>query len=283
MAVPNSALPRSAKAGTELVTGEKTNAAGQPLLQRLAAVAPRVLPGLALGLAGVYIISIVAQKWSWWMMVPGTLPTTVGDISTLFAPLLAIAIAIERMLETAFDWYEQRVRSVADVLQKRGDAALDWIEKEYRAAYEAVTQAATAYAANPQQAASTQAANAASGNAAGAAPSSWDVLTAARAQLNEAEQHLHAWVEAPEYKSLKRSISIWIGLAAGVIIAFSVDDLRMLQLLGLHTPRVFDALLTGLAIGAGSGPMHQLIGILQHSKGVLESLAKDIGISQGSK
>ena len=42
----------------------------------------------------------------------------------------------------------------------------------------------------------------------------------------------------------------------------------------MGVPRIFDMLITGFVLGAGSGPLHSLIGILQSAKDTLANLGK---------
>jgi len=177
-----------------------------------------------------------------------------GDYASVLAPLLAVSVAIERLLETAFNWYEQSVQTVADVLTGPR-TGLDWVRKELQDAYdaaEAVAGSIGATVANSQ---------------------ALEVLNAAEARLARAEQRLTAWTKAPEYVAFKRALSIAVGLFVGLEVAVS-SDLGMLRLIGFPMPRFIDMVVTGLVIGSGPGPMHSLIGILQGGKDSLENLAQ---------
>jgi hypothetical protein len=59
---------------------------------------------------------------------------------------------------------------------------------------------------------------------------------------------------------------------AGLVVAI-LGDLGMLRALALPAPRLIDMLMTGLVIGAGPGPMHSLIGMLQSGKDAISNLA----------
>ena len=185
--------------------------------------------------------------------IAARLPETVGELASVLAPLLAVAVAIERLLETVFSWYEQSVKSVADVMGKAEDS-LDWIEQELVAAYDAAAQAAASAGVN-------------------AKPEDLKALDLAEQRLAKAEDRLLNWVKAPEYVTWKKSISIWVGLLVGLEVTV-LGDLGMLHTIGLPAPRLLDMLITGLVIGAGPGPMHSLIGMLQGGKDALEKLAQ---------
>jgi hypothetical protein len=69
----------------------------------------------------------------------------------------------------------------------------------------------------------------------------------------------------------KQLLFIWLALFLGLVVAV-LSDTGVFALLQVSIPRVFDMLVTGLVIGAGSGPTHSLIGILQRAKNALENL-----------
>ena len=59
----------------------------------------------------------------------------------------------------------------------------------------------------------------------------------------------------------------------GMIVAV-IGDLGMLRYIGIASPRIIDMVMTGLIIGSGPGPMHDLIGILQGSRNAIGNLAE---------
>lgn len=189
---------------------------------------------------------------TWLIQVP-QLPEALGDFATVLAPLLAISVAIERLLETAFNWYEQSLRTVADILVAPREA-LDWIGREYQEAYEATEEAAKTVGVEPSQ-------------------ESLQVLEIAENRLAKAEERLRGWTTAPEYLAWKRALCIWFGLLTGLVVSV-LGDLKMLNYIGVPAPRFVDMIVTGLVIGSGPGPMHDLIGILQGGKNALNSLAE---------
>lgn len=208
---------------------------------------------LGAGLLAAVLRSLIEpEKLLWLAAIQSPLPVR-GNLSDILAPLLAVSVAIERLLETAFDAFEQSTRSAADVLKTPAEL-LDWIGREYQQAYLAAAEAAEAVRLK-------------------ATPMAMRKLEEAEERLSQAESRLRSWVEAPEYKAWKRALTIWVGLLAGLLVAIG-GDLGMLRLMGMPAPRLIDLLITGLVIGAGPGPMHALIGILQSGKTAVDNLAE---------
>jgi len=214
---------------------------------------------MSLILAGIR--SIPEQGGMTWLFYIPALPKPIGDLSLFLAPLLAISVAIERLLETIFDTYEQSIRAAADVLAAPADT-LDWIGREYQEAYEAAKKAADTVGVD-------------------AAPASMDLLAAAEQRLAKAEERLRSWTGSPEYVAWKRALSIWVGLSVGLVVSI-LGDLGMMHTIGIPIPRLLDMMVTGLVIGAGPGPMHSLIGILQNGKDALGNLS-DLARSKSIK
>lgn len=209
---------------------------------------------LALAVATALVRAMSGGHGLGWLLQIPEAAKVAGDYATILAPLLAVSVAIERLLETAFNWYEQSVQTVADVLAGPR-TGLDWVRKELQDAYDAAQAVANSIGATV---ASSQA---------------LEVMNAAEARLAKAEQRLSGWTKAPEYVAFKRALSIGIGLFVGLEVAVS-GDLGMLHLIGFPVPRFMDMVVTGLVIGAGPGPMHSLIGILQGGKDSLQKLAE---------
>jgi hypothetical protein len=207
---------------------------------------------LVLALLLAVLRSIPEQGFVLWLFYIPPLPKVVGDVSTLLGPLVAVSVAIERLLETLFDTYEQSVRSVADIISAPVDT-LDWVGREYKDAYEAAADAAKTVGVN-------------------AAPADMDKLNKAEQRLAQAEGRLRCWTTSPEYIAWKRALSIWAGLLVGLLVSI-MGDLGMLHMIGIPVPRLMDMLVTGLVIGAGPGPMHSLIGILQSGKDAMDNLS----------
>jgi hypothetical protein len=247
--VANSAMPRTANVGS---TNDKRAAA--PTLNAW------FIPALALGF--VVLIIVVAfirspnAAWLWETVPAGE---RVLEFAVVIGPFVAAALAIERLLETIFAWYEQTVRSAARVLNGKFDL-LDWIGKEYKLAYEAVERSKDAFRdATLGQNTETAA----------------DRLRFEEAvsRLEVAEARLNSWVDAPEYKTFKRSATVVISFGIGIIIAM-IGELTALNAIGIETPRLFDIVFTGLIIGAGPGPTHDILRLLQSAKEALSSAAR---------
>jgi hypothetical protein len=273
MSVPNSSMVRTAQVGavqsklvkidamladgkiTAMEAAKRRHAAARQLTARRWQLNIDALLGLLLAVAVVLAIvrSLTGTGGLLWLVEIPALPQEVGEFATVLAPLLAVAVAIERLLETFFDWFEQATRSTADVLAAPKET-LDWIGREYQEAYEA-----TAKVAESRGIVVT--------------PDSAEALSLAEERLAKAEARLRSWTDAPEYKAWKRAISIWVGLLTGLVLAV-LGDLGMFHTIGMPVPRLLDMLITGLIIGAGPGPMHSLIGILQSGKDAMNNVAE---------
>lgn len=238
----------------EEAAAEKERLLKQPIRRRWR-VNMRVLLGtlLLIALAMAALRALAEPGGLAWLFALAPAAGVVGDVATVLGPLLAVSVAVERLLETAFDAFEQSSRAVADVLAAPKEA-LDWIGREYQAAYEAAAAAASAVGQET------------SGEALAA-------LAAAEARLAQAEARVRAWASAPEYVAWKRALCIWAGLVVGLGVAI-FGDLGMIRTIGAPAPRLLDMVITGLVIGAGPGPMHALIGIIQSGKDAANNLAE---------
>ncbi|MBC7258823.1 MAG: hypothetical protein H5T65_06215 [Chloroflexi bacterium] len=237
----------------EEVAAERERLLKQPARKRWR-VNMRVLLGtlLFIALAMAALRAAAEPNGLAWLFAVVPAAAVAGDIATVLGPLLAVSVAVERLLETAFDAFEQSSRAVADVLAAPKEA-LDWIGREYQAAYEAAAAAASAVGE-------------------GASDEALARLAAAESRLAQAEARVRAWTSAPEYIAWKRALCIWAGLVVGLGVAI-FGDLGMLHIIGAPTPRLLDMIVTGLVIGAGPGPMHALIGIIQSGKDAANNLA----------
>ncbi|MCS7260346.1 MAG: hypothetical protein NZ765_06145 [Anaerolineae bacterium] len=273
MSIPNSSLQRTAQVGAvrhqlarldALLADGKISAAeavrrrqamARQLMGRKWTLDIRLLFAIlvAAGIVLAVLRALGEREGLGWLFIIPPVMQQVGDIAVVLAPLVAVSLAIERLLETAFDWFEQATRCTAEVLAAPREA-LDWIGREYQEAYEAAAAAAEAAAVT-------------------LTPASIQALQEAEERLAKAEARLRSWTSAPEYRAWKRALSIWIGLLAGLVVAV-IGDLGMFRVLGIPMPRILDMLVTGLIIGAGPGPMHSLIGILQSGKDAVSNLAE---------
>lgn len=210
-------------------------------------------------LLGIALVTAIVRSLGeenpllWLFMTPEPI-ALVGNFASILAPLVTVAVAIERLLETAWDWIEQTTKAVSDVVTEVREAK-GWIEVELLEASRAVEKAASALVGAE-------------------VTDGYMLLTLdiAERRLAKAEQRFLGWVDAPEWKAKKRALSIWIGLLIGLLIAV-LGDLGMFRTIGFSTPRILDMLVTGLVIGLGPGPMHSIIGILQGGKDALDRLA----------
>lgn len=211
---------------------------------------------LAAALVTAVLRALQEERALLWLITIPPLPKEVGEISSVLAPLLAVAVAIERLLETVFDWYEQSVIAVSDIVEKAKEP-VGWIQKELLEAYNAAEEAAKKIGVAVNEV---------------SLKASLKALDMAEQRLSKAEKRLLSWVKAPEYTAWKRALSIWVGLLVGLEVAV-LGDLGMLHTIGIPAPRILDMLVTGLVIGAGPAPMHSIIGMLQGGKDALEKLA----------
>lgn len=210
-----------------------------------------ILVSVILAIARAFPVKMSPASLLWLLEIPATSAEKTADFLTVLTPFLAIAVAIERLLETGFNWFEQTSRAVADILVAPQET-LDWVGREYQDAYDAADEAVATVGIQTT-------------------PESMELLDRAEERLTKAEERLRSWTQAPEYIAWKKALSIWLGLLAGLVIAI-LGDLGMLRYIGIATPRLIDMIVTGLVIGAGPGPMHDMIGILQNSRNALGSL-----------
>jgi hypothetical protein len=176
-----------------------------------------------------------------------------GEIAEVLAPLFALALAIERILETVFDLFEQAVTEVAE-LGNAGLKGLQWFQDELDRAWEVAREAADAL-----------------GQPGTDEETTLKKLKKAEQRIIEANRRIAGLTKDPKYVATKRMLAIWIGLLLGLIVAI-LSDLGVFELLQISVPRILDILVTGFVVGAGSGPMHSLVGILQGTKETMENL-----------
>jgi hypothetical protein len=252
---------RLAEIDRELERGEAVEievAQEKEELKRIAGREWRLNLWLLLGLLFVLAVgtallrAVLVEGGVAWLFTIPALPDQVGDLTVILAPFLAVAVSIERLLETTFSWYEQSIQTVSDVLAKVKEP-INWVEKELQQAHQAAVKAAEATGVEED-------------------PASLHALQLAEERLAQAERRLLSWTKAPEYVAWKQAIAIWVGLLVGLEVAV-LGDFGLLRAIGVPAPRLLDMLATGLVVGAGPGPMHAVIGMLQGGKKVLENLA----------
>ncbi len=167
--------------------------------------------------------------------------TEITDVAVVLAPLTALALAIERLLETYFDMLEDNLEKVIEL----GSSALKDIEK----LQEELTQAWNKLDLEEDD------------------EKKLTLLQRIEALQNQFER----LKKDPKYVAAKRRMSIIGGILIGLIIA-TVTDLGLFQLLQIGVPRFLDMLVTGIIVGAGAGPMHSVVGGLQGLKDSLSAL-----------
>ena len=148
---------------------------------------------------------------------------------------MAVALAIERLLESFFAWFEQSVQAVAEVIGA-ASKPVGWIKAELWNANLAMEEVArkTGKKATPEQLA---------------------LFESAEKRLERAQQRLLDWVKEPNWVAFKRLFCVAVGLLVGNLVSVS-GDLGALHMIGIRVPRILDMFATGLVIGAGPGPMH---------------------------
>lgn len=194
--------------------------------------------------------------------VGGALP---ADIAVSLGPILALALAIERLIETIFDMFESNIEQVAKYTAA-GKKGLEYIRD--------VTALYNTEMFNAKDALREAMANS------NTSPEKKNELVKA---LEDAEQRLKdagsLWENLPKdprYISWKRALSIWLGLFVGMVVAV-FNEQGLFYYLNLPVPRLLDMFVTGFVLGAGSGPMHSLIGILQSAKETLANAGSFTG------
>ena len=211
---------------------------------------------IAVALVTAFVRAILQQDAPWyeWLFVP---PPAAGElarqIASVLSPFLAVAVGIERFIETFFDTGEQALKGVSDIIEGVRPA-VGWVENELLEAYGAVEALAQTDGVKKGDA------------------QALEKLALAEERLVKAEERVANVVKDPKYLAWKRALSIWIGLLVGLEVAV-LGDIGMLRAIGIPTPRILDMLVTGLVIGAGPGPMHSLLGILENGKGAIANLA----------
>lgn len=209
-------------------------------------------------IAAVMLIVLTAvingNSLNWLFESKAPNPEPIEDVAKVLAPLLALALVIERLIETLFDFFEQSIEEVAE-LGSAGESGLKWLQSELNRAWQAANEAASKL-----------------GNG-GNDEAILKELTTAEERIAWANKHLAELTKDPRYVATKRLLSIWLALFLGLVVAV-MSDTGIFALLQIQVPRVFDMLVTGFVIGAGSGPTHSLIGILQGAKNALAKLGE---------
>ncbi len=184
-----------------------------------------------------------------------------GEIARLLAPLVAVAVVIERLIEMGFDLYENSIRRVskaatqaAKKAKDQADGHLDWLRARIQD-YESIVKDATQ--------------NFGPGK-------SLKPLRDAEDALANFRDRLEDYLRSPQYTTFKRKVTLVAGVVLGVVFA-CVWRLGMLDMLNIRAftewtaARYVDFIVTGLIIGTGAAPVHSLIALLQKSKDAVGS------------
>lgn len=215
-------------------------------------------------LLGISLIALVvaalsqpgADKWFWLFKIKAVATSELGELAIILAPLMALALAIERVIETVFDFFEQSMDEVAK-LTSGTEKTLKWFNDELDHAWDSARMVAEALndAAEEDKSALLQ------------------KMDEAEQRISKATNRLYNLKNDPKYVATKRMLSIWLGLLLGLLVAI-ISDEGIFEYLHIGVPRLLDMFVTGFILGAGSGPMHSLIGILQGAKDTLENLGQ---------
>ncbi|MEQ1506183.1 MAG: hypothetical protein ABMB14_28380 [Myxococcota bacterium] len=178
-----------------------------------------------------------------------TPPPSPVDVAAMIAPYLALALAIERFWEAVFSWYESLVLATGKTFGTTA-AIANWMEREVRKAEIAVAEAAEK----------------------GAEPHGSEAIALAEAQLTNAKARIEETIRSPQYVGAKRAVTVIGSLTIGVALSLA-GHFRMFLAVGLPLPEGLDVVMTGIAIGTGSGPMHSLVGLLQELRNAVGGVA----------
>jgi hypothetical protein len=184
------------------------------------------------------------------------------DLATVLVPVTAAALGVERVIETFWNLVESYIRSLVAFLAGRSEW-LRWANDELRAAR--VRLETLAHDGDPTLRTSDMLATKEDALS--------QLIERAANDVALAEARLTTLTTTQQYRDAKRVISILTSLFMGIVVA-TVLGLQMFALLGINVPARIDILVTGIAIGTGSTPVHSIIGILQQGKDTLEGAQK---------
>jgi len=178
-----------------------------------------------------------------------------GEIAAVLAPLLALALAIERLVETIFSYFEGTIENIV----KNSSLSLvefKKLQKKLSAAWKDVNDVKLISSSETSEV-RTQVLN---------------ELTIAEQQVTQVSQFLLEIPKDPKYLAYKKRMAILISFSLGYIVAIWTDQ-GIFEYLHVGVPRIIDILITGAVLGAGAEPMHSLIGALDGLKGALKSFS----------
>jgi hypothetical protein len=182
--------------------------------------------------------------------------TATVSVALALTPLVAAATAIERVIEMLFNGYESLVLSIGG-FAGLGGSYVKWAREQVSRYRNALISA-----------------------------SSESEVSRLEELLLDAQQRLKDSLKAEPYVSLKRAFAVLLGIALGLVAAFTTR-LQMFRLLGVDLSAMgattatttlsslgttMDMAITGVVIGTGSAPVHSFIGILQNTKDAIDQV-----------
>ena len=220
-------VPRDLEEG--LPPQQPAPAPAAPAMQ-MAAAEPRILPELEYML-GAYLAVVVAALLGWWIAEEwGHDPFTPAAGISIFALLYIFAQALERLLEP----FARFVGAEAPDVTGEADGP-ERVDNR-----EAVKQRVDKREAVKQR----------------------NLSLEARHAENAAK-----WQAAIDLVRANAAVALWAAASVLAILASAWLGIRLLTLVGVSEPHVFvDVLVTGLVIGAGTKPLHDLIKNIEKSK-----------------
>ena len=168
----------------------------------------------------------------------------IPDMTSVMAPFVLLATTIERTWEAIWDTAEKAAMSGSRLLGVSADS-VRWMYEELSNAQKAVNDAVVNFGGRPSD------------------PLSQQAFATAEARLKDAQLRVQDLSKDPRYVATKRAVTIFGSLGAGLVISIASQQLTFFSAAGFHIPSWLDTILTGLVVGAGSGPVHSLIGGLQ--------------------
>ena len=200
--------------------------------------------------------------------------TPSAGVNDLLGPVLAAATGVERIVEMGWGIFESLAGRFIAVLGM-GRSWAGYAHDEVQSANTEINQVAAAIARLRHTA--PAATPGASDPTVPADPQGLALLAAqmdvAQQRLSDAQQQLSNALQSATYVSFKRAISIFAGLVLGVSIS-GLTGMNLFQLLRLPSDGGFyGVLVTGLIIGAGSGPVHSIIGLIQQARDATDQAA----------
>jgi hypothetical protein len=179
-------------------------------------------------------------------------PSPPIDIAKSAAPFIALAAAIERFWESFFAWYESFALSVGRLMGVSAKM-LGWMRTELERARSAMYDLVS----KPNDGQGVQ----------------QEELLAAEARLKDAQTRIEEALKFPEYVALKKAIILLGSLILGIAIA-AMGKLQILAIVGFGAvPNWADMVITGVLIGLGPGPLHDIIGMIQELRNAISGIA----------